>query len=62
MIDPSDDLPPGLHASIERNAQALTRALSSVLPAAVDALALPSWGRTPTAPPDPDTTKETRND
>lgn len=53
MIDPRDDLPPGLHASIERNTQALTRAFSAVLPAAVKALAPPSRGRTPTAPPRP---------
>ena len=38
MIDPRDDLPPGLHASIERNTQALTRALSAVLPAAAKSL------------------------
>ena len=33
-----ETLPPALRVSIERNAQALARALSAVLPAAVEAL------------------------
>lgn len=50
MSDPRETLPPALRVSIERNTQALTRALSAVLPAAVKALAPPSRGRTPAAP------------
>ena len=38
MSDPHETLPPALHASIERNTQALTRALSAVLPAAAKSL------------------------
>ena len=53
MSDPRETLAPALRVSIERNTQALTRALSAVLPAAVEALAPPSRGRTPTAPPSP---------
>ena len=46
MSDPRDDLPPGLHASIERNTQALTRAFSAVLPAAVKAELVGEYGGT----------------
>ena len=50
MSDPRETLAPALRVSIERNTQALTRALSSILPAAVEALAQPSRRLTQPAP------------
>ena len=38
MIDPHEPLPPALRASIERNTQALERALAVILPAAAKSL------------------------